>query len=188
MRDESYVKLAHDLKHHGSIVDFYEDTMQMPNGDVVHWDFIQHKGAAAIVPVLPDGRILMVRQFRTGPHCETLEIPAGGLNPGEDMRTCAVRECEEETGYRVEGEASLLLTIYTTPAFCNEKIEIYLAEHLVSGRQHLDPDEFVHVEAKTVEELTDLILEGKIIDTKTVSAVLTYRALLEKRQRENEGM
>ena len=181
MKKESYEKLEHTLKHHGSIVDFYEDTMRMPNGDVVHWDFIQHKGAAAIIPVLEDGRILMVRQFRTGPACETLEIPAGGLNPGEDMKTCAVRECEEETGYRVVGDAELLLTIYTTPAFCNEKIEIYLAEHLTSGRQHLDPDEFVHVEAKSVEEITEMILRGEIIDNKTVSAVLTYKALLESR-------
>ena len=182
LKEEHYQKLEHTLRHHGSIVDFYEDTMRMPNGDIVHWDYIQHKGAAAILPVLPDGRILMVHQYRIGPDCETLEIPAGGLNPGEDMKTCAVRECEEETGWRVDGDASLLLTIYTTPAFCNEKIEVYLAEHLVPGRQHLDPDEFVHVEAKTLDEIVEMILNGEIIDTKTVSAVLTYQALLKKRE------
>ena len=103
MKKEEYKKVAHELKHHGRIVDFYEDTMQLPNGEDAHWDFIQHKGAAAIVPVLPDGRILMVRQYRIGPDAITLEIPAGGLNGDEEMITCAVRECEEETGYRVAG-------------------------------------------------------------------------------------
>ncbi|MBR1758527.1 MAG: NUDIX hydrolase [Lachnospiraceae bacterium] len=182
MKKEEYKKLNHELMHHGRIVDFYADTVELPNGELAHWDFIQHRGAAAIVPVLPDGRILMVRQYRVGPDQITLEIPAGGLNGDEEMITCATRECEEETGYRVVGEAKHLITIYTTPAFCNERIGIFYADHLEKSHQHLDPDEFVNVEAKTIDELTQMILNHEIIDTKTVTAVLTYKALIEQKK------
>lgn len=81
---------------------------------------------------------------------------------------------EEETGYRSH-ELELLLTIRTTVAFCNEKIDIYVAKNLVKGEQHLDEDEFINVEAYSVEELSDMILSGKIEDAKTVAAIMAYR-------------
>ena len=87
----------------------------------------------------------------------------------------AARELEEETGYR-SGDLELLITLRTTVAFCNEKIDIYVARNLKKGEQHLDEDEFIHVEAYTVEELCAMILEGKIEDSKTIAAVMSYRA------------
>lgn len=177
---EPYQRIKRELAHHGKIVDFYTDYIKLPNGNVAQWDFIEHKGAAAIIPVLPDGRILMVRQYRNAPEQYTLEIPAGGLNPGEDPKTCAVRECEEETGYRAAGKTWHLLDLFTTVAFCNEKISIYCCEELELSCQHLDEDEFVNVEIYTLEELTELILAGKVIDAKTIAAVLAYRARKEK--------
>ncbi|WP_343209176.1 NUDIX hydrolase [Anaerolentibacter hominis] len=177
---EKYERVDRKLAHHGKIVDFYTDYIKLPSGHVAEWDFIEHKGAAAIVPVLPDGRILMVRQYRNAPEKFTLEIPAGGLNQGEDMKTCAARELEEETGYRAKGEVSHLLDLFTTVAFCNEKIGIYYTENLEPSRQHLDEDEFVSLESYGLEELCDMVLNGTIQDAKTIAAVLAYRTLKEK--------
>lgn len=175
MADE-FKRLDRELVYKGSIVDFYKDTVKVPNGNVVKWDFIKHQGAAAVVPVMEDGRILMVRQYRNALDRYTLEIPAGGLNgPEEPTMEAAARELEEETGYHA-GKIKWLITIRTTVAFCNEKIDIYVATDLTPGSQHLDEDEYINVEAMTVDELCDKIFAGEIEDSKTISAIMSYRA------------
>ncbi|QHQ62423.1 NUDIX domain-containing protein [Anaerocolumna sedimenticola] len=169
-----YKRLKRTLVHKGHIVDFYNDTMQLPSGNTADWDFIGHKGAAAIVPVDKDGKIIMVRQYRNAIEKYSLEIPAGGINPGEDMKTCAARELEEETGFRSD-HVEHLIDIYTTVAFSNEKIGIYYTTDLIPSKQNLDEDEFVTIERYTVEELIHLIFNGIINDAKTISAVLAYK-------------
>lgn len=172
---EEFKRLDRELVYHGAIVDFYKDTVQVPNGNIVKWDFIGHKGAAAVVPVGEDGKLLMVRQYRNALDRYTLEIPAGGLNgEKEPTRDAAARELEEETGYRSDA-LEWLLTIRTTVAFCNEKIDIYVARNLIKTRQHLDEDEFIHVEAYSIDELSRMILEGKIEDSKTIAAIMSYK-------------
>ncbi len=172
---EEFKRLNRELVYHGAIVDFYKDTVQVPNGNVVEWDYIGHKGAAAVVPVREDGKLLMVRQYRNALDRYTLEIPAGGLNGSDEpTRDAAARELEEETGYRSD-ELEWLITIRTTVAFCNEKIDIYMAKNLIRAEQHLDEDEFIHVEAYSIEELTQMIMEGKIEDSKTIAAIMCYK-------------
>lgn len=169
-----YKRLKRDLVAKGVILDYYQDTMQIPNGNTAKWDLIDHKGAAAVVAVREDGKLLMVRQYRNALERETLEIPAGGLNGrGEPTCDAARRELEEETGY-ICGSMELLNSIYTTVAFCNEKIDIYLARDLKAGKQHLDEDEFLNVEAYTLEELKQMIYDCKIQDSKTICGILTY--------------
>ncbi len=172
---EEFRRLNRELMYHGTIVDFYKDTIEVPNGNVVEWDFIGHKGAAAVLPVREDGKLLMVRQYRNALDRYTLEIPAGGLNDADEpTRDAAGRELEEETGYRSD-DLEWLITIRTTVAFCNEKIDIYVAKNLIKSHQHLDEDEFINVEAYSVEELSRMILEGKIEDSKTISAIMSYK-------------
>lgn len=172
---EEFKRLNRELVYHGAIVDFYKDTVQVPNENVVEWDYIGHKGAAAVVPVREDGKLLMVRQYRNALDRYTLEIPAGGLNGSDEpTRDAAARELEEETGYRSD-ELEWLITIRTTVAFCNEKIDIYMAKNLIRTEQHLDEDEFIHVEAYSIEELTQMIMEGKIEDSKTIAAIMCYK-------------
>ena len=171
---EEFKRLSRDLVQKGAIIDYYQDTVQVPNGNIVKWDFIGPKGAAAVVPVREDGKILMVRQYRNALDRYTLEVPAGGLNGvDEPTRTAAARELEEETGYRTD-ELEFLITIRTTVAFCNEKIDIYVAKNLIPSHQHLDEDEFINVEAYTVEELMDMIYNCTIQDSKTICAIMTY--------------
>lgn len=170
---EEFKRIKRELVAKGHIFDYYHDTMQIPNGNIAVWDFIEHKGAAAVVPVREDGKLLLVRQYRNALERYTIEIPAGGLNPGEPTDKAALRELEEETGYHCE-KAEFLLSIRTTVAFCNEKIDIYVARELVPGQQHLDEDEYINVEAYSVEELLNMIYQGKLQDAKTVCAVLAY--------------
>ncbi|MDD3204395.1 MAG: NUDIX hydrolase [Lachnospiraceae bacterium] len=172
---KEFERIKRELVYEGSIINFYKDTVQVPNGNVVKWDFIGHKGAATVVPVTKEGRILMVRQYRNALDRYTIEIPAGGLNGAEEpTKVAALRELEEETGYRAE-EAELLITIRTTVAFCNEKIDIYVANKLIPSKQHLDEDEFINVEAYEIGTLEEMIYNGTIQDSKTISAILAYK-------------
>lgn len=172
---EQFERLSRDLVQKGAIIDYYQDTIRVPNGNIVKWDLIQHKGAAAVVPVDDQGRIIMVRQYRNALDRYTIEIPAGGLNSiDEPTMDAALRELTEETGYHAS-HAELLLTIRTTVAFCNEKIDIYLATGLTPGKQHLDEDEFVDVKAYELSELEEMIFNRTIEDSKTISAILAYR-------------
>lgn len=168
-------RLERTLVRHGAIIDLYDDTIKTETGHVVHYDFIGHKGAAAVVPVCADGKLLMVKQYRNAVDRYTLEIPAGGKNGADELPyDCAMRELEEETGYRTD-RLEHLIDIYTTVAFCNEKISIYVAENLLSSSQNLDEDEFIDVVAVSVDELIQMILDGRIMDAKTVSAILAYK-------------
>lgn len=178
---EQYKRLKRELVAKGAIIDYYQDTMLIPNGNTAKWDLIDHKGAAAVVAVREDGKLLMVRQYRNALERETLELPAGGLNSREEpTATAAARELEEETGY-VCGSLELLNSIFTTVAFCNEKIDIYLATGLKPGRQHLDADEFLNVEAYELEELKKMIFDCRIQDSKTICGILTYAAKLSEK-------
>jgi len=174
---EEYKRLKRNLVAKGTIIDYYIDTMQIPNGNTAEWDFIDHKGAAAIVPIDENGKLIMVRQYRNALERYTLEIPAGGLNPGEDMKMAATRELEEETGYK-SNHVEHLVDIHTTVAFCNEKIGIYYTKELIPSKQHLDEDEYLSVERYSVEELEKMIFEGKIMDSKTIIAVLAVKRIL----------
>lgn len=171
---ENFKRLKRDLIHKGSIIDFYKDTIEINGEKEAFFDFISHRGASAMIPVDKDGKILMVRQYRNAIDDDTLEIPAGGLNPGEDNQTCAIRECEEETGYRA-GKVYHLLDLYTTVAFSNERIGIYYTKELTLASQNLDEDEFVTIERYSIEELSIMILNGKIKDAKTIAGLLAYK-------------
>lgn len=163
-----------ELIYKGKIIDFYKDTIQLPDGREVIWDYIDHKGAAAVVPVDDEGNIIMVRQYRNAIKKQTLEIPAGGLNPGEDSMVCAARELEEETGYTVKS-IEPLTNIYTAIAYCNEIIYVYFAKVGEKKEQHLDDDEYIDVKKYSIGELEKMILDGTIQDTKTISSILAYK-------------
>lgn len=174
---EHVKRLKRELVYKGAILDIYKDTMELPDGNKAEWDFVSHRmDAAAILPVMKDGRIVMVRQYRNALERETLEIPAGCRDSKtEDTAYCAAREMEEETGYR-STNVKHLLSLRTTVAFCDEAVDIFVATDLEVGTRHLDEAESIDVEIYTLEELCDMIYEGKIQDGKTIAAIMAYAA------------
>ncbi len=172
--DKNVKRLDRTLVYEGVILKVYRDHMQFVSGDEADWDFIHHDGACAVVPVLPDGKILMVKQYRNALERETLEIPAGKLeDTDESFDICAARELEEETGYDCDCP-KWLIDLRTDVAFCDEKIRVYVADNLRRKRQHLDKDEYLNVCPYPLEELKEQIYRGEIEDAKTIAALLAY--------------
>lgn len=172
---ERIKRINRELRYSGNMLKIYADTISVPNGNVVEWDFIKHNGAAAVLPVTDEGRIIMVRQFRNALDRETLEIPAGGLNSIDEPKIIAAsRELEEETGYRSEN-LEFLISVAAAVAYSSEIIEIFVARNLIQSQQCLDEDEYVEVEEYTIEELTGMIYSGEINDAKTIAAIMAYK-------------
>ena len=166
-------RVNRELKYQGAILKVYQDTVQV-NGHEAKWDYIHHNGAAAVVAVTKEGKLLMVRQYRNALDRFTLEIPAGKLDdPKEPKIECAYRELEEETGFKTE-KLEYLISVNTTVAFCDEAIDIFVAHNLVPSHQHLDEDEVIEVEAWELKDLEELIFTGKITDGKTIAAIMAY--------------
>lgn len=175
--DHKLRRVNRTLAFSGAVLDFYKDEVVLPDGKHESWDFLYHKkgGGACVVPVLADGRILMIRQYRPAIDRETLELPAGARDSaGEDASLTARRELEEETGYTCES-LTPLLHLKTAVAYCSESTDVYLAEGLVpSGAQHLDEAEEIAYEPHELSELLSLIYDGTIQDAKTVAGILAY--------------
>ena len=167
--------------HRGRVVDLAMDTARFPDGSTGELELIRHSGAAAIVPVLgdpdvADPDIVLLRQYRYAAGGEIYEVPAGRPDrEGEPWEDVATRELEEETGY-IAGSLERLTTIYTTPGFTDERIHLFSATGLTRGRADLDEDEFVEVTPMPLSDVMAAIRDGRIIDAKSVSALLYYAA------------
>ncbi|SFG61231.1 ADP-ribose pyrophosphatase [Lachnospiraceae bacterium C7] len=175
-------RVERKLVYAGSILDIYSDTMELPDGTRQNWDFVSHrKGAACVVAVTEDQQVIMVRQYRPALDRETIELPAGCRDSNtEDTLITAKRELEEETGYTSD-EIVPLLKLKSTVAFCNEFIDVYLAKNVYKkGKQHLDPEEAINIEIYSVDKLCEMIYDGIIQDSKTVSGIMAYKNLINK--------
>lgn len=172
---EHVERIGRRLVYQANILDIYEDDILTPKGTVAHWDFIGHKGAAAVVAVKENGKLVMVRQYRNALDRMTIEIPAGARDyAGEPTMECAKRELREETGYQA-GKLEYLMTLRTAIAYCDELIDIYVATELSRGEQDLDEDECVEVLEFEIDELCDMIYSGRLQDVKTIAAILAYK-------------
>ena len=177
------IPFASEMIYEGKILHVERWQVTCPNGRSATREIVVHKGAAAVVPVCPDGTTLLVRQHRVAVDRVTLEIPAGKLDSvSEDPLDCAVRELEEETGLRA-GRMTLLTSLLTTPGFCTEKIAIYLAQDLTQGQTHPDEDEFLDLVRIPLEEAVARIMRGEIRDSKTICGLLMAKEALAAQQR-----
>lgn len=166
-------RLKREINVKGNVLTLYTDTVEV-NGLIEKWDYLHHNGAGAVIPVTEDGKILMVRQYRNALDRFTLEIPAGKVDsPDEPRIECALRELEEETGYKTES-LEFLIRVDTFVAFCNEEIDVFIARNLIKTKQNLDEDEAVEVEEWGLDELLDMVYKGELKDAKTISAILAY--------------
>ncbi len=158
--------------YRGRVVDLDLDTVTLPNGTTIELEILRHPGAAAIVALRPDETVLLTRQYRHAAGGYIYEIPAGKLDRGEDARTCAARELEEETGYRA-ATIEPLLSMLTTPGFTDEMIHLFLATGLGPGVQQLGRDEVLQVIEMPLSRAIDLIQDGTIRDGKTIVGLQT---------------
>ena len=164
-------KISSEQKFSGRLIDLYLDQVELPNGETTTREWIDHPGAVCLIPILPDGKICLIRQFRYGPGEEFIEIPAGKLDAGEAPLDCAYRELEEETGYRTN-KLTFLTNIYPAIGFSNEKMWMYLAEDLVASTNNLDKDEFLELLPTPLDEALEWVWSAKITDVKTIIGIL----------------
>ena len=171
--------VTEDVAWTGKIFNVDRLRVQLPDGRMAIRDVVRHPGAVAIVALTEDGRICLVRQYRTALGRVTVEVPAGKLSPGEDPLECANRELLEETGMSAE-KCAFLTTIATSDGFTDELIHIYMATGLTFSRSDPDADEFINVDLVPLEELVDAVLDGRIEDAKTVVGALICDAIMHR--------
>ena len=169
-------KILSEQKFSGRLIDLYLDQVELPNGETTTREWIDHPGAVCLIPILPDGKICLIRQFRYGPGEEFIEIPAGKLDSGEAPLDCAYRELEEETGYRTN-KLTFLTNIHPAIGFSNEKMWMYLAEELELSKKKLDEDEFLELLPTPLNKALEWVLSGKITDVKTIIGIMWMKEL-----------
>ncbi|OOC42640.1 NUDIX domain-containing protein [Thermosipho sp. 1074] len=159
----------------GVLLHVKKDEVLLENGRKSTREYVLHPGAVAVVPILDDNKVVMVKQYRYPIGRELLEIPAGKFDfKGEDPLECAKRELKEETGFQAK-DYTYLGYIHTTPGFSNEVIYIYLARNLVKGNAEPDEDEIIKIEVKDIEEVLEKCISGDITDSKTIIGIFkTY--------------
>lgn len=170
-------QLDSKILYTGRIVRVRLDHAMLHNGKEVTREVVEHPGGVTILPLDENGDVVMVRQFRYPFSEETLELPAGKLDPNESHFECGLRELREETGL-IPSQYSYLGCIYCSPGFCNEVLHLYLARSFIKTEMDLDEDEFLSVEKLPFGKVVDLIMKNEIRDAKTVAAIFKAKQLL----------
>ena len=163
--------------YEGSFLDVRKDIVNLPDGNTSTREWINHPGAACIIPVLSDGRLALIKQYRYPVKSIMIELPAGKLEPGEDPEECAVRELEEEIGYSA-GKLTFVSKIHPAIGFANEEMWIFLAENLIKSQKNTDRDEFVELIPTSIKDSVKMVWNGTITDVKTIIGILWAERLL----------
>ena len=157
----------------GRLINLRVDTVRTPDGLEHVREVVEHPGAVAIVPVLPNGDVVLVRQYRHPVGLRTLEIPAGTREVGEDPKKTAIRELREETGYRA-GSMTELVRFYSSPGWANEELVVYVARDIVAGTPQTEEDEDLVIETIGPSDVIGRIANGDISDSKTIVGLLGW--------------
>jgi len=165
--------ISSKLIYQGKVFGVRHDHIIEPGGVKTTRDIVTHSGSVVILPVLPDGRILLVRQFRYCANNFLLELVAGRMEPGEKPIQAARRELAEETGYRAKRFVQML-DVYPTPGFVKERMFVFAAMRLTPGKTKFDDDERIEPRPFTLKVLLQMIHRGKIHDAKSVAGILYY--------------
>ena len=166
--------VSREIVYRGRILDVAVEKHEMPNGRQSNFEIIRHPGGAAVLPILQDGRVLLIRQFRPAIGAMVYEIPAGRLEPNESAQECAGRELIEEVGYAA-AQIVPLGGFWSTVGFCDEYIHLFLGKELVATQQALEPDEVIELCPMSLAEALNKVKNGEILDSKTQLALLRYQ-------------
>src|ERR1700736_6194337 len=165
--------LRSKILYKGPVFGVRRDEVLEPTGVRAIREVITHPGSVVVLPVLPDGRIILVRQYRYATRQFLWELVAGRMDPGENPRQAAVRELIEETGYRAK-RFRVFLDVFPTPGFLEERMYILLAEGLTPGEAEPEEDEKITAKSFTYAELEKMIRLGKLRDAKSIAGLLYY--------------
>jgi ADP-ribose pyrophosphatase len=157
----------------GRVLNLRVDQITLRNGGTATREVVEHRGAAAIVPILQERSIVLIRQYRYAIATDLLEVPAGTIEPGEEPEHCAMRELEEETGYRSR-QIQKIMEFYPVPGYGTEKIHVYLAMNLVKSEMRTEEDEQINLEILSLDNAIEKVRSGRIRDAKSICAL--YRA------------
>ncbi len=163
--------------YNGSFLDVRKDIVNLPDGNTSTREWINHPGAACIIPIMPDGKLALIKQYRYPVQSIMIELPAGKLDEGENPEVCAIRELEEEIGYLAE-KLTFVTKIHPAIGFANEEMWIFLAEKLTKSQKSTDHDEFVELIPTSIEDAVKLVWNGNISDVKTIIGILWAERLL----------
>ena len=166
-------KINGEVLYDGYVVRLEKDKVLCPNNNEAYREIVRHSGGAAVLCVTKENKIVLVRQFRYAFNEILLEIPAGKLEKGEMPQASALRELEEEAGYKALSSEHLI-TIYPTVGYCSEKIYVYLVTDYEITETNLDENEFVEVVEVNIDEAVKMIQSGEIKDGKTICAIYQY--------------
>jgi ADP-ribose pyrophosphatase len=164
----------------GKIVNMRHDQVVLPDGREALREIVEHPGGVCIAAMLEDGRFLMVEQYRYAHQRVFTEYPAGKREPGEDPLSCAMRELEEETGYRAKVMIPMGEFI-PSPAYLEEVIYLFFAPELEFVGQHLDDGEFLNVKPIALETLIQATMDGDLMDGKTIALTLKLSHYLQQK-------
>jgi ADP-ribose pyrophosphatase len=162
-------------------MEVYRDHIIEPSGIRAMREWVKHPGSVVVLPVFPDGRILLIRQYRYAAAQELWELVAGHKEPSEDFATGARRELEEESGYTAK-RIKKLLEFYPSPGFLSEKMVVFVAEGLTKGDARMEADEKIAQKVVTLSQAEQWIRSGKIRDGKTVAGILFYSTFIKTRR------
>ena len=171
MSDLKESTISTTVVYKGDFLDVRRDEVLLPNGETGAREWINHPGAVVIIPILPDGEIALIKQFRYAAGSEFIELPAGKLDSDEDPEECALRELEEEIGYKAN-KIKFLANIHPAIGFTNEIMGVFLAENLKKTEHNRDKDEFLEIVPTTLTEALNLVWENKITDVKSIIGLL----------------
>ncbi len=171
--------------YRGQILKLRLDQVRLPGPRrrVVMREVVEHRGAVAIVALDAEERVVLVRQYRSAAGCETLEIPAGTLEVGEDPALCATRELTEETGYHA-AKWEPLGFFYSSPGFSTEKMHLFLAGNLTAAAPAPEDDEAIAVAVTPFADALEKIERGEIVDAKSIVGLLRVWKMLKERGRQ----
>ena len=171
--------ISSEMIYEGRILNLRKDKVYVKGNKISYREIVEHNGGVALAAVTPEGRMVMVRQYRKAAEKAVLEVPAGKIEKGEDHRLTAERELKEETGYSA-GKIEYITSFYSSIGYSTEVIYLYFATDLTPGEPDFDDNEALDILEFELKDLKKMVLSGEIEDAKTIAAILLAESAMER--------
>lgn len=171
--------ISSEMIYEGRILNLRRDKVHVKDNQTSYREIVEHNGGVALAAVTPEGKMVMVRQYRKAAEKAVLEVPAGKIEKDEDHRLTAERELKEETGYSA-GKIEYITSFYSSIGYSTEVIYLYYATELTPGETDFDDNEAIEILEYDLTELKDMIFSGELEDAKTIAAILLVESIVEK--------